>query len=159
MGSLWFLKKKVTKTEAPAPVTLPPKTKPKKEMTSLDDLQYFTRKELACQHCGKEGMDVEFMAVVEELREELGFPFKVTSAYRCPEHPIEKKKSAPGTHTTGCAIDINVHGEQAVAFAQLALAKGIQRIGFAQKGPTSSRFIHIDDTDDERFTKPTMWSY
>ena len=128
-------------------------------MTSLDDLKYFTRKELACQHCGKEGMDPQFMGFVEELREELGFPFRVTSAYRCPDHPIEQKKSAPGTHTTGQAIDINVYGDQGVAFAQLALAKGIQRIGFAQKGPNNKRFIHIDDAQEERFTKPTMWSY
>lgn len=126
---------------------------------TLDDLKYFSREELACQCCGAEGMDPQFMGFVEELREELGFPFIVTSAYRCTSHPLELKKSAPGSHTTGCAIDINVYGERAVALSRLALAKGIQRIGFAQKGPTSSRFIHIDDAEDERFTKPAIWSY
>ena len=126
---------------------------------TLDDLKYFTRDELKCSYTGDEGMDVQFMQVVEEMREELGFPFRVTSAYRSPEHPIEKKKTRPGTHTTGCAIDINVYGHQAHAFIALALMKGIQRIGIAQKGPTSSRFIHIDDAQEDRFTKPTVWSY
>ena len=56
-------------------------------------MKYFTEKELACQHCGEEGIDHEFMGVIEELREELGFPFVVTSGYRCAEHPIEKRKS------------------------------------------------------------------
>jgi len=104
-------------------------------------------------------MDVQFMQFIEELREELGFPFRVTSAYRSPEHPIEKKKSRPGTHTTGHAIDINVYGDQAVALVRLALAKGIQRVGVAQKGPTSSRFIHLDDAQEDHFPKPFIWSY
>ena len=39
---------------------------------TLDDLKYFTRDELRCSHTGDEGMDVQFMQFIEELREELG---------------------------------------------------------------------------------------
>lgn len=120
-------------------------------------MKYFTEKELACQHCGEEGIDHEFMGVIEELREELGFPFVVTSGYRCAEHPIEKRKNSPGAHQSGRAIDIAVHGERAMKLIDAARAKGFKRIGVAQKGSLSSRFIHLDDCADK--ASPALWSY
>ena len=57
--------------------------------------KYFSMDELKCQHCGEQGMDGEFMTKVEALRHDLGFPFTVTSAYRCKDHIIERKKKTP----------------------------------------------------------------
>ena len=70
--------------------------------------KYFSMDELKCQHCGEQGMDEEFMTKVEALRHDLGFPFTVTSAYRCKDHIIERKKKTPGAHESGHAIDIAV---------------------------------------------------
>jgi len=121
-------------------------------------LRYFKEEKLRCTHCGEAGMDMEFMQKVDELRHELGFPFIVTSAYRCPEHPIEFKKSSPGAHTTGMAIDIGVRGNEAYRLLQGALRAGFTGIGVNQKG--SSRFIHLDNIEHsgER-PRPWIWSY
>ena len=122
------------------------------------EYKYFSDKELQCQHCGADGMNEDFMAKVEFLRHELGFPFKVTSAYRCKDHPIEAKKIVPGAHTSGRAIDIAVRGEEAHKLLKKAFSMGIGGIGVNQKG--SSRFIHLDDLDQsDSHTRPWVWSY
>lgn len=118
-------------------------------------MRYFTEEELACQHCGKRNMDVDFMELMDSIRAMAGFPFVVTSGYRCPDHPIEAKKSAPGAHTTGKAIDIAVKGHRALRLIELAQQAGIQRIGVNQKG--NGRFIHLDVCDDR--PSPAIWSY
>ncbi len=122
-------------------------------------MKYFTEDELKCSHCGKSGMDPNFMARIEALREQLGFPFPVNSAYRCPDHPIEARKSKAGAHSTGHAIDIGVRGEKAHTLLDAALEAGFTGIGINQKG-SSGRFIHLDDIENspER-PRPTVWSY
>ena len=52
--------------------------------------EFFSEKELACSHCGISAMDKEFLNLLDTLRSEFG-PMMVSSGYRCPEHPIEKK--------------------------------------------------------------------
>ena len=126
-------------------------------MTTLDDLEYFSREELKCQHSGEDGMDVEFMQLIDKMRGELGFPFPVNSAYRSPLHPIEVRKEKPGAHATGKAIDIGVSGERAIKLIECALANGITRIGIQQKGPIDGRFIHLDVCTN--YTSPAIWSY
>lgn len=133
-----------------------PKAQPKKK-------SYFKEKELKCRHTGECKMDAEFLELLNKMREECGFPFLITSAYRSELHPIEQRKNLPGTHTTGKAVDIRVMGENAIKLIQVALDNGIKRIGVAQKG--DMRFIHIDtctaDDFDDRDTFPeyAIWSY
>ena len=117
--------------------------------------KYFKDSELACQHCGKQGMDPDFMWIVEELREHLGFPFVVNSAYRCPEHPIEARKKTVGPHQQGRAMDIKVSGERAYRLLEAALEAGMTGIGVKQKG--NSRYLHIDNCEGP--LRPTIWSY
>ena len=50
--------------------------------------KYFKDSELACKHTGENGMDVAFMKVIEAIREEGGFTFRVRSAYRHQNHLI-----------------------------------------------------------------------
>jgi zinc D-Ala-D-Ala carboxypeptidase len=94
------------------------------------------------------------------LRELLGFPFVVTSAYRCKNHPVEARKDSPGAHTTGQALDINVYGNNAHRLLDAALRAGFSGVGIAQKGEHSIRFVHLDDlgNSDDR-PRPTVWSY
>ena len=120
--------------------------------------KYFTADELKCQHCGAEGIDEYFMAKIDNLREELGFPFPVTSGYRCPEHPIEARKKAPGAHTTGKAIDIGVSGNDAYILIEAAIRDNFTGIGINQKG--NSRFIHLDIIPHSSSSpRPWIWSY
>ena len=118
----------------------------------------FKPEEFACQHCGKEGIKEELLNRLQALRTFLNFSFVVSSGYRCLEHPIEAKKSKPGTHTTGLAVDILCRGTEAYKIITYAQEYGFTGIGVNQKG--NSRFIHLDIADhSEERPRPTVWSY
>jgi len=119
-------------------------------------MNYFTEEELSCQHCGAYKFDVEFLKVLNNIRQECNFPFVISSGYRCIEHPIEASKGRVGAHTTGCAVDIAVRGDKALKVLEVAIAHGVKRIGINQKG--KGRFIHLDMAEDE-FTSPAIWPY
>ena len=120
--------------------------------------KYFTDTELHCSHCQQNKVDGYFMEKIEALRESLGFPFIVTSAYRCPKHPIEAPKKLSGAHSTGQAMDLSVHGENAYKLVYGALRAGFTGIGVNQKG--DSRFIHLDNIKSSKDRpRPWIWSY
>jgi uncharacterized protein YcbK (DUF882 family) len=105
-------------------------------------------------------MDNAFMNKLVELRECVGFPLVVSSAYRCPEH--NKKVSDTGErgpHTTGKAIDIAIHGCNATYLVVKAWEKGFTGFGINQKGSIESRFIHLDTLEPPDYPRPTIWSY
>ena len=104
-------------------------------------------------------MSDEFLDALDSLREAYGKPLRVTSGYRCPEHPIEAQKASPGAHSTGKAIDLAVDRREALELLKLALAMNVfTGIGVQQKG--SGRFIHLDTCEEpEMSPRPTIWSY
>lgn len=125
--------------------------------------QYFTKDELrcSCKECKDDEevhMDPQFMELIIILRERCGFPFIVTSAYRCPKHPIEARKSSPGAHSSGKAMDIKADGKRAHKLLQEALDMGFLGIGVNQKGNHAQRFIHVD-MDTSQPSRPWVWSY
>ena len=93
-------------------------------------------------------------AARQKLRDQFG-PMRITSGYRSPKHPIEARKSKPGTHASGRAADIAVSRGDAVKLLRLAMMDGrFTGFGIQQKG--AKRFIHLDSTTTNR---PTIWSY
>jgi zinc D-Ala-D-Ala carboxypeptidase len=115
----------------------------------------FKKSEFDCTHCGKNAMTPEFMGKLQALRNAYGKPMRVTSGYRCPQHPIEAKKATPGAHASGCAADIGVEGRDAHALLKQAFMMGFTGIGVQQKG--TGRFIHLDTL--EGGLRPNCWSY
>lgn len=113
----------------------------------------FSKREFDCKHTGRNRMRADFMAKLQALRSEFGKPMVISSGYRDPSHPVEARKSLPGTHAHGIACDIRCHGPECFEVLALALKHGFTGIGIAQKG--GSRFIHLDI----RRTVPTVWSY
>jgi zinc D-Ala-D-Ala carboxypeptidase len=121
--------------------------------------------EFACSHCGENEMSEFVIDHLQKLRNECDFPFIITSGYRCPEHPIEAAKSAPGPHSTGLAVDIGVSHKEALSVLFAAVLTNAeaemsiwQGFGINQKG--GSRFIHLDQCDEnERRPRPHIWSY
>lgn len=114
----------------------------------------FSARELQCSCCGKLNPNREFivlMNMVQDLRDRVGFPMAVTSAYRCKNHPIEAKKASPGQHSIA-AIDLGVSREKAYIVLREAMKMGFTGIGVNQKG--GGRFIHLDIREN-----PTVWSY
>lgn len=115
----------------------------------------FKAEEFNCSHCGKNEMTPEFMSKLQALRMKYGKPMRITSGYRCPEHPIEARKIKAGAHASGCACDVGVDGQQAYELMKCAFELGFKGIGVNQK--TSGRFIHLDTL--EQAPRPNVWSY
>lgn len=121
---------------------------------------YFTADQLKCRckHCdGELYIDEEFLDIINSIREFCGFPLPVVHGYRCPLHPIEAAKPAPGPHAQGRAVDIAVYGEQAMRLFEVARQCGIKRVGANQTGSLSSRYIHLDTS--QTAPSPAFWTY
>ena len=122
-------------------------------------MNYFSEKELSCTHCGVYKFDEAFLELLNQIREDCGFPLPVTSGYRCPNHPLNVEKAAAGkplgAHSKGLAVDLGVSYSSAHKLLEVACAHGIPRIGINQKG--DSRFIHLDY--DLSLPNPALWSY
>lgn len=116
----------------------------------------FKADEFKCQHCGADGIKEDLVAKVQELRTRYGKPMRITSGYRCPQHPVEARKSLPGAHALGLAADIGVEGNEAYQVLKIAMELGFTGIGVQQKG--TGRFIHLDIRSGELPT-PAIWSY
>jgi len=124
-------------------------------MADWDKYPNFTKEEFDCKETNMNEMRDSFLSLLQQLRDELGEPIRITSGYRDPRHSIEASKNAPGVHTRGLACDIACDGQQAFRIVQIAIKLGFTGIGVSQKG--SSRFIHLDT-----FTgtpRPNIWSY
>lgn len=123
--------------------------------------RYFTRDEFdcACGECENE-IDHEFVSKLDQLRHILGFPMRVNSGYRCPEHNAKVSSTGlTGPHTTGKAADISVQFGPAYHLVNNALGLGFTGIGVKQHGPTAGRFIHLDMLPTEGNARPRIWSY
>lgn len=116
----------------------------------------FSAKEFLCTHCGSEGVQEALLVKLQAMRTEYGKPMKITSGYRCLQHPIEAKKTSPGAHALGIAADIGVEGAEAHAVLALAMRHGFTGVGVQQKG--TGRFIHVDIRSGQLPT-PAIWSY
>lgn len=113
-------------------------------------MKYFKLEEFDCQETGENEMSLDFLEILDNLREACGFPFVITSGYRSPKHSIEAAKSSPGTHAQGIAVDIKVSsGEQKYTIVRHAMALGFTGIGVA------NTFVHVDYRSD----KHVMWTY
>lgn len=119
-------------------------------MITTNRLRYFTLNEFDCQHTGNNSMDPVFLAKLDDLRDACGFPFRITSGYRDPSHPVEAKKKKSGTHSQGIAADIAVsNGAERRILVAEALRLNFTGVGVARG------FIHVDT----RSSTPVLWLY
>jgi len=129
----------------------------------MDQLRHFKLAEFACKcGCDSDGseMDEALLEALDAIRTLCNFPFPISSGYRCPNHPDERIKSAPGAHSRGLAVDIRVSGENALELLRIALNANIfTGFGIHQRG--SGRFIHLDIAASYEFSapRPYIWSY
>lgn len=100
-------------------------------------------------------MDTALLIMLDNLREVYGYPIKLTSTYRSPEHPIEARKAKPGEHAYGAAVDIAcVGGEATYKLVKAAIEVGFTRIGISRK----NNFVHVG-VGYEGAPPMTIWTY
>lgn len=113
----------------------------------------FKVSEVACKHCGKNGMQPEFIELVQEFRDYLGAPVVINSGYRCELHPVEVAKGwgKIGRHRLGVAVDIQSPGMRLKdLYAKVEKFGKFLGVGVSVEGG----FIHCDKRENK-----ARWKY
>lgn len=97
-------------------------------------------------------MDEHLLVLLDQLRESVGLPFVITSAYRSPDWDLAKGRTGKGPHTKGMAVDI---ASPSSYFMRLVLQHAL-KMPFAGIGIGKS-FIHLDVM--YRPLSPLVWGY
>jgi uncharacterized protein YcbK (DUF882 family) len=114
-------------------------------------MKYFDKSEFS----NFEMMDEKLLSMLDEMREIYGYPIKITSSYRRPEHPIEAAKENPGEHAYGAAVDIvSDSGGKTFRLVKAAIEVGFTRIGISRK----RGFIHLG-IGYPGAPEKTIWTY
>ncbi len=100
----------------------------------------FSPAEIACRGTGAIKINTEAMDRLQSLRNRLGKPLIVRSAYRSPEHNRAVGGAPASKHMQGTAFDIAMSNHDPLAFEAAARAAGFLGFGFYPR----SGFMHID---------------
>ncbi|MCG6560467.1 D-Ala-D-Ala carboxypeptidase family metallohydrolase [Ruegeria sp. 1NDH52C] len=100
----------------------------------------FSSAEIACRGTGKLLINEGALDKLQALRDRLGKPLIVRSAYRSPEHNKAVGGATRSKHMEGAAFDIDMANHDPVAFEAAARAVGFLGFGFYPR----SGFIHVD---------------
>ena len=100
----------------------------------------FSPAEIACRGTGKLLVNDPALDKLQALRDRLGKPLIVRSAYRSPEHNRAVGGATRSKHLNGAAFDIAMANHDPVAFEEAARAVGFLGFGFYPR----SGFMHID---------------
>ena len=100
----------------------------------------FSPAEIACRGTGAIKINTEAMDKLQALRDRLGKPLIVRSAYRSPEHNRVVGGAPASKHMQGTAFDIAMTNHDPVAFEAAARAVGFLGFGYYPR----SGFMHID---------------
>lgn len=100
----------------------------------------FSPAELACRGTGQLMIDEPSLDRLQALRDALGKPLIVLSAYRSPEHNKAVGGAKHSQHLLAKAYDISMDNHDPEAFAAAARVAGFTGFGFYPK----QNFMHID---------------
>lgn len=100
----------------------------------------FSPAEIACRGTGKLLVNEPALDKLQALRNRLGKPLIVRSAYRSPEHNRAVGGAKRSKHMDGAAFDIDMSNHDPVAFEAAARTVGFEGFGFYPR----SGFMHVD---------------
>ena len=108
-----------------------------------------------CGHpdCDKRSVNWHTLLQVQKVRDDYGSPMAITSGGRCPHHPREVSKVAPGDHQKQYAVD--VYYQTPVERNKLMVLAG--RHG-ATRVACGETFVHMAWTPTEDRSVPS-WEY
>ncbi len=115
----------------------------------------FSQNELACNcGCQENKCQDDMVLLLQQLREDVDFPIRLSSAYRCPSWNQKVGGHPNSSHMEGLAVDILCSGEKALAIVESAIRLGFTGCGISQK--RGQKFVHLDlkKTPTKR-----LWSY
>ena len=110
----------------------------------------FSPQEMACKGTGKLVIDDDAMNKLQALRDMLGKPLIITSAYRSPEHNRNVGGAKASKHMEAIAFDVRMDNHDPHKFEQAARAAGFTGFGYYPK----SGFMHIDTGPARSWGKP-----
>lgn len=100
----------------------------------------FSPAEIACRGTGQLKLVPEALDKLQALRDRLGKPLILRSAYRSPEHNRAVGGAPASKHMQGTAFDIAMANHDPLAFEAAARAVGFLGFGYYPR----SGFMHID---------------
>ncbi|MFN3953327.1 MAG: YcbK family protein [Pararhodobacter sp.] len=100
----------------------------------------FSPAEIACRGTGQLKLHPAALDTLQALRDRLGKPLIVRSAYRSPEHNRSVGGAPASKHMDGTAFDIAMSNHDPAAFEAAARAVGFLGFGYYPR----SGFMHID---------------
>jgi hypothetical protein len=100
----------------------------------------FSPQEMACRGTGKLAIDPDGMDKLQALRDLLGSPMIINSAYRSPEHNRAVGGAKQSEHLKANAWDVRMDNHDPDRFIAAALKCGFNGIGTYPR----QNFIHID---------------
>lgn len=100
----------------------------------------FSPAEIACRGTGALRIHEEALDRLQALRDRLGKPLIIRSAYRSPEHNRAVGGAPRSKHMDGMAFDIAMSNHDPAAFEAAAREVGFLGFGFYPR----SGFVHID---------------
>lgn len=101
----------------------------------------FSPAEIACRGTGQLKLHAQALDKLQALRDRLGKPLIIRSAYRSPEHNASLKGASPRSkHMDGTAFDIAMSNHDPLAFEAAAREVGFLGFGYYPR----SGFMHID---------------
>ena len=92
--------------------------------------QSFSPREIDCKGTGRLVVDSEALDKLQALRDRLGKPLILTSAYRSPEHNKRVGGAKNSRHMQGDAFDVMMTNHDPYVFESAARAVGFSGFGF-----------------------------
>lgn len=120
-------------------------------MTMIKLSKYFSKKELACKHCGLFNFSPRLLTIINLVREDYGKPIYVDSGCRCPTHNKNVGSKYDSAHITTeteqCeAIDIKcAHSYNRMSLLKLFIKHEVNRMGISFE----DNFLHVDIDQDK----------
>lgn len=100
----------------------------------------FSPKEIACRGTGNVLIDPDALDKLQALRDRIGKPMIVNSAYRSPQHNRRVGGAKNSLHMEGVAFDVLMSNHDPHKYEQAARAVGFTGFGYYPK----SGFMHVD---------------
>ena len=100
----------------------------------------FSPAEIACRGTGQLKLHSEALDKLQALRDRLGKPLIIRSAYRSPEHNRAVGGAPASKHMDGTAFDVAMSNHDPIAFEAAAREVGFLGFGYYPR----SGFMHVD---------------